>query len=92
MSSCGGGSYKRNYILLHTIVLSDAIKSIPQAILELILDIPSLDFFFKNIAISVLRLKDSIELKYDQVGHNTVLKSINLVTGWTFKTRISPRE
>ena len=58
---------------LSCLSITGAIKSTTQANLELILDIPLIDIFIKNIAAkSVLRLKESGELKHVQVGHGTV--------------------
>ena len=87
---------------LSCLSITGAIKSTTQANLEVILDIPPLNIFIKNIAKSIFKLKESGEFKHDQVGHGTMIGS-NLLHwtdyllpkmnfGKTFKTGIKSRE
>ena len=82
-------------------------QTTPQASLEMMLDVPPLNIFIRNIAAkSVIRLKKSVELKHDHIGHGTVLRELNSLNlfqgtdyllprlnfGRTFETKISSRE
>ena len=92
---------------LSCLSITGAIKSTPQASLETMLDILPLDIFIRNIAAkSVLRLKESGELRHDHIGHGAVLGELisstlfqetdyllpRLNFGRSFETRIPSRE